>query len=325
MGKQPVKLLDQVRNKIRLKHYSIRTEQAYTGWIKRFIFFHNKQHPKDLGKEHIESFLSHLAVEGKVAASTQNQAFNALLFLYRDVMDIEFPSHINSLRAKTPQRRPTVLTRNEVFEIINSMSGVFQLVVKILYGCGMRGIESVRLRVKDIDFGMNQIMIRNAKGQKDRITMLPESVADSLKEHLEYVKNIHKKDLEDGYGSVYLPNALSRKYKNAEKSWIWQYVFPSVQLSVDPRSGVTRRHHLHLNSLNQAIRKAVKMSRTPKQVTSHTFRHSFATHLLESGYDIRTIQDLLGHKDVSTTMIYTHVLNKGGRAVKSPLDSPRGA
>ncbi len=325
MNKQPVKLLDQVRNKIRLKHYSIRTEQAYVGWIKRFIFFHDKQHPKELGQVHIENFLSHLAVKGNVAASTQNQAFNALLFLYREVIGIELPSNINSLRAKGPQRRPTVLTRNEVFEIINSMSGVFQLVVKVLYGCGMRGIESVRLRVQDIDFGMNQIMIRSAKGQKDRITMLPESIAENLREHLVYVKNLHKKNLADGYGSVYLPNALSRKYKNEEKSWVWQYVFPSVQLSVDPRSGITRRHHLHLNSLNQAIRKAVKLSGVSKHVTSHTFRHSFATHLLESGYDIRTIQDLLGHKDVSTTMIYTHVLNKGGRAVKSPLDAPHGA
>ena len=243
MEKQPVKPLDQVRSKICLKHYSIRTEQAYIGWIKRFIFFHNKQHPRDLGKIHIEQFLSHLAVEGNVAASTQNQAFNALLFLYRDVMGIEFPSNINSLRAKQPQRMPTVLTRNEVFEIINAMSGVFQLVVKVLYGCGMRGIESVRLRVQDIDFGMNQIMIRNAKGQKDRVTMLPETIAENLKEHLEYVNTLHKKDLADGFGSVYLPNALSRKYKNAEKSWIWQYVFPSNRLSIDPRSGITRRQH----------------------------------------------------------------------------------
>ena len=240
-------------------------------------------------------------------------------------MGIGFPSDINSLRAKKPVRKPTVLTRDEVFKIINSMSGVFQLIVKILYGCGMRGIESVRLRVKDIDFGMNQIMIRNAKGQKDRVTMLPESIAGSLKEHLEYVRAVHKKDLADGFGSVYLPNALSRKYKNADKSWGWQYVFPSNRLSVDPRSGITRRHHLHLNSLNQAIRKAVRISEITKQVSSHTFRHSFATHLLESGYDIRTIQELLGHKNVSTTMIYTHVLNKGGRAVKSPLDAPWGA
>ncbi len=320
MKKQPVKLIDQIRLKLRLKHYAYTTEQSYVAWIKRYIIFHNKQHPKDLGKEEIEQFLSHLAVNRHVSASTQNQAFSALLFLYKEILNIELPTEIISIRAKRPKRLPTVLTQLEVSRIINSMTDVYQLIVKLLYGCGFRGIECARLRTKDIDFEMGQVIIRNSKGYKDRITMLPVVLIDPLKKHLEHVKHLHEKDLSDGYGSVEMPYALARKYKNADRSWSWQFVFPSYKLSVDPRTGITRRHHIHLRSLNRAILRAVRLNNITKRVTSHTFRHSFATHLLESGYDIRTIQELLGHKDVKTTMIYTHVLNKGGRGVESPLD-----
>ncbi len=320
MNKQPVKLLDQVRQKIRLRHYSIRTEEAYVSWIRRFILFHNKKHPKDMGQKEVEAFLSYLAVERKVAASTQNQAFNAILFLYEKVLELDVFQKIDAYRAKRPERLPTVLTFEETMDIIDAMSGVFQVIAKVLYGSGLRGIECLRLRVKDVDFKMNQIVVRNGKGQKDRVTMLPDEVKTALPPHLLHVKKIHEKDLREGYGSVYLPYALARKYKNAEKEWGWQYVFPSNTLSIDPRSGKKRRHHIHLSSLNANIRKAAKTADITKSISSHTFRHSFATHLLEDGYDIRTIQELLGHKDVSTTMIYTHVLNRGGRAVRSPLD-----
>ena len=273
-----------------------------------------------MGEKDIEEFLTDLAARGKVSASTQNQAFNALLFLYRRVLKMDLFGEINALRAKTPKRLPTVLTVDESFSVIDAMSGMHQLMAKILYGSGLRGIECVRLRVKDIDFGLNQILVRNAKGSKDRITVFPDDIKPTLREHLKYVKKVHEKDLNDGYGSVFLPNALARKYKNAEKKWGWQYVFPSKSISVDPRSGIKRRHHIHLTSLHTAINKAVTIAGINKPVSSHTFRHSFATHLLQDGYDIRTIQELLGHKDVSTTMIYTHVMNKGGRAVRSPLD-----
>ncbi|CAN2042444.1 Integrase/recombinase [Candidatus Magnetomoraceae bacterium gMMP-15] len=319
MSRKP-KLLDLVRQKIRLKHYSIRTEEAYINWIKRYIFFHNKKHPKDMGKAEIESFLTDLAVNGNVSASTQNQAFSALLFLYRQVLNLNVFEDIQALRAKKPKRLPTVLTFNETMKIIDSMTGTFQLIVKIIYGSGLRGIECVRLRVKDIDFEMNQIIVRDGKGKKDRITMLPKNVKPLLQEHLKYVKNLHEKDLHDGHGSVYLPDALERKYINASKEWRWQYVFPSKTLSKDPRSGITRRHHLHLDSINKAVKKATRITSITKNISTHVFRHSFATHLLEDGYDIRTVQELLGHKNVNTTMIYTHVLNKGGKAVRSPLD-----
>jgi len=320
---QKPKLLDQVRQKIRLKQYSIRTEQAYVGWIRRFILFHGKRHPKDMGKTEVEAFLSDLAVRGKVAASTQNQAFNAILFLYKQVLNQEIEGEIDALRAKRPLRRPTVLSTGEVMAVIDSMSGVFQLVAKILYGCGMRGIEAMRLRVNAIDFELNQIEVRDGKGGKDRVTLLPAEVKTALAEHLSYVRKLHARDLADGYGTVYLPGALGRKYRGAARQWGWQYVFPSKTLSVDPRSGVKRRHHLHLASLNNAIRKAGRIAGIEKKLSSHVFRHSFATHLLEDGYDIRTVQELLGHKDVKTTMIYTHVLNKGPQAVRSPLDRRR--
>ena len=314
------RLLDQVRDQIRIKHYSIRTEQAYTSWIKRFILFHDKKHPKEMGKQEIEVFLSHLAQNLNVAASTQNQAFNALLFLYNQVLNQPLDDKINAIRAKKPRRLPTVMTNEESMAVINALSGTNQLMAKLLYGSGLRLMECLRLRVKDVDYGMNQIMVRDGKGKIDRITVLPESVKPGLKEHLKRVKTIHENDLSQGYGRVYLPYALSRKYPNADREWGWQYVFPSKSLSKDPRTGNIRRHHIHENSLQKAVKKAVQLTNINKPISSHTFRHSFATHLLESGYDIRTVQELLGHKDVNTTMIYTHVLNKGGKAVRSPID-----
>ena len=314
------KLLDQVKNKIRVRQYSIRTEESYCGWIKRFILFHNKQHPKDLGKAEIEAFLTHLAVHRNVAASTQNQAFNALLFLYEQVLELETFKNVQALRAKTPERLPVVLTNEEAKLLIKCTTGTYQLIFKILYGTGLRGLECLRLRVMDIDFNMKQINVKNAKGAKDRITMLPENLIPALKSHLEYVEAMHNKDLDDGFGSVYLPKALAVKYKNADKEFKWQYVFPGGKISVDPRSGLKRRHHIHLSTINKALKKADKLAGINKKISSHAFRHSFATHLLEYGYDIRTVQELLGHKDVKTTQIYTHVLNKGGMAVKSPLD-----
>ena len=273
-----------------------------------------------MGKQEIETFLTHLAKNLNVASSTQNQAFNALLFLYNQVLDRAFDEKINAIRAKKPRRLPTVMTNEEAMKVINNLSDSNQLMTKLLYGSGLRLMECLRLRVKDIDFGMHQIMVRDGKGKIDRVTLLPESVKADLKEQLDQAKAIHEYDISQGYGKVYLPYALSRKYPNANREWGWQYVFPSKSLSKDPRSNATRRHHIHENSLQKAVKKAVKLSRIPKPVSCHTFRHSFATHLLESGYDIRTVQELLGHKDVNTTMIYTHVLNKGGKGVKSPLD-----
>jgi integron integrase len=321
MNKPPKRLLDQVREKIRIKHYSIRTEQAYISWIKRFILFHHKRHPNEMGKQEIEAFLTHLAKNLNVASSTQNQAFNALLFLYNQVLDKALGDKINATRAKKPRRLPTVMTNEEAMKVINNLSGSNKLMAKLLYGSGLRLMECLRLRVKDVDFGMHQIMVRDGKGKIDRVTLLPESVKADLKEQLESVKAIHENDINQGYGKVYLPYALSRKYPNANLEWCWQYVFPSKSLSKDPRTGATRRHHIHENSLQKAVKKAVKLTRIPKPVSCHTFRHCFATHLLESGYDIRTVQELLGHKDVNTTMIYTHVIKKGGKGVKSPLDT----
>ena len=320
MNSRPIKLLDQVRDKIRVKHYSIRTEEAYVAWIKRYIYFHDKKHPQELNHRDVESFLTHLAVERKIASSTQNQALSALLFLYQQVLDQPLEEYVDAIRAKKPERRPTVLTSDEVFQIMEGMSGTFQLIAQILYGCGLRGIEALRLRVLDIDFQRMELMVRDGKGSKDRLTMLPEELKKLLENQLILRKRQHDSDLAAGVGSVYLPNALSKKYPKAAEEWKWQYVFPSRTISVDPRSGIRRRHHLHLSSLNRNITRAVKLTDINKHITSHTFRHSFATHLLEAGYDIRTIQELLGHKDVTTTMIYTHVLNKGGLAVRSPLD-----
>ena len=319
MNTQP-RLLDQVRDAIRLKHYSIRTEETYIGWIKRFIFFHNKRHPKDMGENEIKAFLTDLAVNKNVAASTQNQAFNALLFLYREVLKQDFGNFSDTVRAKKPKKLPVVFTKTEVKLIIDQLEGVKWLMAQLMYGSGLRLMECMRVRVKDIDFSYRQITIRDGKGGNDRITMLPEITVDPLNRHLEKVKLTHQLDLDAGFGSVYLPYALERKYKNADKCWGWQYVFPSTKRSIDPRSGIERRHHIHESVIQRAVRQSVRTAQINKTGTCHSLRHSFATHLLEAGYDIRTIQELLGHKDVSTTMIYTHVLNKGGQAVQSPGD-----
>jgi integron integrase len=320
MPTTPPKLLDRVRGKLRVKHYSIRTEEQYLHWIKRFILFHDKRHPKDMGAGEVEAFLTHLAVRGKVAASTQNQAKSAILFLYKHVLETELPWLDNVTQAKTPQRLPVVLTHKEVQGVLAKLSGTHWLVASLLYGAGMRLMEAIRLRVKDVEFTRGEIIVREGKGFKDRVTMLPQSVAQPLKLHLAKVKALHDEDLSHGHGDVYLPFALAKKYPNAGKEWGWQYIFPSKNLSLDPRSGVTRRHHIDEKGLQRAMKQAVRDTRIAKPATPHTLRHSFATHLLQSGYDIRTVQELLGHADVSTTMIYTHVLNKGGKAVRSPLD-----
>jgi integron integrase len=320
MEQRPKKLMEQVQDAIRLKHYSYKTEKSYIGWIRRYIFFHNKRHPKDMGSAEIEAFLTDLAVNQKVTASTQNQALNAILFLYKEVLKQDLDLKVDAVRAKRSKYLPTVLTKDEVFAIIKQMSGVHQLLIKLLYGTGLRLTEGLSLRVKDIDFTQQQIIVRDTKGNENRVTMLPESIAEELKIHLQSVKILHQQDLQKGYGSVYLPFALERKYPRAKYDWIWQFVFPSSSISKDPRSGEVRRHHLHESSLQKALKQAVHQAGIQKKVGCHTFRHSFATHLLQNGYDIRTVQELLGHKDVKTTMIYTHVLNRGGRGVRSPLD-----
>jgi len=313
------KLLDRVRDAIRLKHYSIRTETAYVDWIRRYILFHDKRHPNDMGAPEVEAFLTHLAVHEHVAASTQNQAYSALLFLYREVLHQDL-GPINALRAQKPKRLPTVLTKDEVQRVLSHLSGTHQLMARLLYGSGLRLMECLRLRVKDLDFDYHTITVRDGKGEKDRVTILPESLIAPLQEHLQHVRRLHQEDLAQGYGAVYLPYALERKYPNASREWIWQYVFPSDRLSVDPRSASVRRHHVDESGLQRAVRGAARQAGIHKRVTPHTLRHSFATHLLEAGYDIRTVQELLGHKDVRTTMIYTHVLQRGGLAVRSPLD-----
>ncbi|GAK50675.1 integron integrase [Candidatus Moduliflexus flocculans] len=314
------KLLDVVRDKLRLKHYSIRTEDAYVDWIRRFIIFHKNRHPKEMGIPEIEAYLTHLAVKHNVAASTQNQAFSALLFLYRDVLEIELDGRIDAMRAKKPQRLPTVLTPDEVRRVIANLDGVHRLIAQILYGSGLRLLECLRLRVKDLDFARYEITIRQGKGFKDRRTMLPRTLVAPLQTHLDTVRTLYEADLRDGLCNVYLPFALAQKYPTAPREWLWQYVFPAANHSKDQRTGLIRRHHLDESSIQKAVRHAAQQTDIDKHVTCHTFRHSFATHLLENGYDIRTVQELLGHNDVSTTMIYTHVLNRGGLAVRSPLD-----
>ncbi|MBE9182969.1 integron integrase [Oculatella sp. LEGE 06141] len=316
---RPRKLLDQVRDALRVKHYSYSTEKTYVYWIRRFILFHNKRHPSEMGTMEVTSFLTHLAVTEHVASTTQNQALNAIVFLYRVVLQQELVG-VDAVRAKKSRYLPTVLTPEEVQRIIAHLYGAYKLVVQLLYGSGLRLSEGLQLRVKDIDFAQHQLLIRDTKGRESRVTMLPNRLIEPLQAHLQSVRGLHQQDLDRGYGSVYLPYALERKYPHADRHWIWQYVFPADRLSQDPRSGVTRRHHLHETGVQRAVRSAVRLAKVEKRVTCHTFRHSFATHLLQNGYDIRTVQELLGHKDVKTTMIYTHVLNRGGRGVRSPLD-----
>ncbi|MDA8327744.1 MAG: integron integrase [Betaproteobacteria bacterium] len=318
---QPPRLLDQVVARVRVLHYSIRTERAYLDWIKRFILFHGKRHPKEMGASEVEAFLTHLAVVRQVSASTQNQAKSALLFLYKQVLGVELPWLDDVTQAQAPKRLPVVLTQHEVQLVLSRMDGTMWLIASLLYGSGLRIMEALRLRVKDVDFARREIVVREGKGFKDRMTMLPDALIQPLKSHLLKVQALHHDDLAAGFGAVFMPAALDKKYPNAGKEWGWQYVFPSVKLSIDPSANVTRRHHADEKTVQRAVKKAVKLAGLVKLATPHTFRHSFATHLLEGGYDIRTVQELLGHSDVSTTMIYTHVLNKGGRGVRSPLDA----
>ena len=316
------RLLDEMRDLMRRRHYSIHTERAYRDWVKRYVRFHDMRSRDDLrpGEEKIEAFLTHLARDRRVAASTQNQAMNALVFLYKHVLKQPLTDEISADRARKRPRIPVVLTREETARVIALMSGVHQLIVQLLYGSGLRITECPRLRVQDVDLEMKALTVRSGKGDKDRITTLPEMLVQPPKEHLVRVKVIHEQDLEEGYGQVYLPHALARKYPHADMDWRWQYVFPAGHRSIDPRSGQTRRHHLDPSPINKAIAKAIRRTGIGKRVSAHTFRHSFATHLLQRGTDIRTIQALLGHTDISTTMLYTHVLQQGGHGVMSPLD-----
>lgn len=318
--KPSLKLLDRVRWHLRVKRYSIRTEQAYLDWIRRYVLFHGKRHPAEMGEDEIAAFLSHLAVHGKVAASTQNQALSALLFLYQHVLDrkLEFIAGVE--RVRRPPKLPVVFTRAEARAVINHLEGDYRLMGELLYGSGLRLMELLRLRVKDLDFGYNQILVRESKGMRERHTVLPNRLKRPLQLHLARVRDLHRQDLARGAGAVYLPSALSRKYPKAGRDWRWQYVFPAARLSVDPRSGEVRRHHVPEKNLQNAVKTAIRGAGLSKAASCHTFRHSFATHLLERGSDIRTVQELLGHKDVSTTMVYTHVMNKPGLGIVSPLD-----
>lgn len=319
-AEKPPKLLDQVRDRMRRLHMARRSEEVYVGWVRRFILANGKRHPRDLGATDIERFLTGLAVHGRVSASTQNQALSALLFLYKQVLGLELPWLDGMERAKRPQRVPTVLTRAETQALLGELRGVHWLMGSLLYGTGMRLMECVRLRVKDVDFERHEIVVRQGKGAKDRRTMLPLMLVEPLRTQLAEARRVHERDLASGFGRVWLPDALDRKFRGAAADWGWQYVFPASARSIDPRDGVERRHHVDESSLQRAIKRARDRAGIAKPATCHTLRHSFATHLLEAGQDIRTIQELLGHKDVATTQIYTHVLNRGGMGVVSPLD-----
>lgn len=318
----PPKLLDRVREAIRVRHYSRRTEDAYVGWIRRYILYHGKKHPAAMGAEEVNAFLSFLAVEENVSASTQAQALSALVFLYRHVLDDPLPWIEDIVRASRPRRLPVVFSREEVAALLGSMESTARLVASILYGGGLRLLEALRLRVKDVDFAANLLVVREGKGSKDRRTMLPETLRPALHEQIAVVRRLHARDVAAGAGEVWLPDAMSRKDPGAARQLAWQYVFPASRLSLDPRSGVWRRHHLDESAVQRAVKAAVRAAGIEKRGGCHALRHSFATHLLEDGYDIRTIQELLGHADVKTTMIYTHVLQQtGGRGVRSPMDT----
>ncbi len=314
------RLVERLREAIRSRHYSRRTEQTYWYWIRYFVFFHGKRHPAQMGAAEVTAFLSWLATERNVAAATQNQALSALLFLYKQVLGVELPWLGELVRAQRPVRLPAVLSEAEVRRLLDCLSGGARLMAGLLYGAGLRQIECLSLRVKDVDFAYRQILVRDGKGARDRVTMLPEKLVQPLQQHLGKVRALHGRDLKEGFGEVRLPHALARKYPRAGRQWAWQYLFPSGRRSADPDDGVMRRHHVHPDTLSRAVSRAAGSAGIEKRVSCHTLRHSFATHLLERGYDIRTVQELLGHSDVSTTMIYTHVMNKGARAVRSPLD-----
>ena len=323
-SRRPRRLMDRVRSEIRVRHYSIRTEEAYTGWVRRYIQFH-RRHPRDLDGDDLNRFLTHLVEHDRIAVSTQRQALSAILFLYRHVLKTDLEWLDDVVRARQPRRLPNVLSREEVAAVLSRLEGIPQLVVLLLYGTGMRILECLRLRVQDVDFDLGHITIRRPKGGRDRVTMLPESTRDRLRDHLLTVRALHERDLADGFGNVYLPDALARKYPHADRDWKWQYIFPAGSRGIDPRTGIERRHHLHESVIRKAVYAAARSAAIPKKVSCHTFRHSFATHLLMAGHDIRTIQELLGHKDVKTTMIYTHILgNSGGRGVTSPADTLGG-
>ena len=315
------RLLDRVREVGRARHLSVRTEEAYVQWVRRFVLFHGKRHPREMGAAEIAEFVTHLAVEGRVASATHSQALSALLFLYREVLVRELPDLRGLVRPRRPKRLPVVFTRGEVVAVLSHLDGVHDLMARLLYGSGLRLMECVRLRVKDVDFAAREIRVRDGKGRRDRLTILPDALHTALGEHLGRVRARHECDLREGFGEVWLPDALARKYRGAGREWGWQWWFPAQRRSRDPRSGAIRRHHVHEAGLQRAVKAAVRASGTAKPGSCHTFRHSFATHLLEDGYDIRTVQELLGHRSVRTTMIYTHVLNRGGRGVRSPLDA----
>lgn len=315
------RLLDQVRDRIRARHYSIRTEETYLRWVKDFILFHGKRHPSEMGAGEVRDYLSHLAVKRNVAASTQNQALSAIIFLYREVLDIKLEWVEGVERAKKPARLPVAFTRAEVQAVLARLDGTKWLMASLLYGAGLRLMECVRLRVKDVEFTRRQITVRDGKGGKDRVTVLPNAAVEPLMRHLTRVRALHEQDVEAGFGAASLPHALARKYPNAGRELGWQFVFPASHRSVDPRTGLERRHHITESVLQRAVKQAIREAGINKPGSCHTFRHSFATHLLEDGYDIRTLQELLGHADVKTTMIYTHVLNRGGKGVRSPIDA----
>ena len=316
----PPRLLDSLRQAIRVRHYSIRTEDTYVDWVRRLILFHDKRHPRELGASEVAAFLTYLAVDRGVAPSTQNQAKSAILFLYRVVLNAQLPWLEEIVAAKDRRRLPVVLTPGEVKSLLNELNGTTGLIAALLYGTGMRVLEGLRLRVKDVDFQRREVLIRDGKGGKDRVTVLPENLILPLQQQMSRVKALHDRDVGEGFGQVWLPDALAVKYPNAPRAWGWQWVFPSTVKSTDPRGGVVRRHHLNEASVQKAVAGAARRAGIVKPCSPHVLRHSFATHMLQAGYDIRTVQELLGHSDVSTTMIYTHVLNRGGRGVRSPLD-----